>query len=76
MAFITVENMWKMQWKGQTIGALKETRCHSKTIEVPLVENVFKEFDWLGLMYPPFWFSMLKSKIGYAHITGSNSRSN
>jgi len=44
--------------------------------KVPLVENVFKEFDWLGLMYPPFWFSMLKSKIGYAHITGSNSRSN
>jgi len=44
--------------------------------KVPLVENVFKEFDWLGLMYPPFWFSMLKSKIGYAHITGRNSRSN
>jgi len=31
---------------------------------------------WLGLMYPPFWFSMLKYKIGYTHITGRNSRSN
>src|SRR5882724_5891844 len=26
-------------------------------------------------MYPPFWFSMLKYKIGYAHIIGRNSRS-
>ena len=26
-------------------------------------------------MYPPFWFSTLKSKIGYAHITGRNLRS-
>ena len=26
-------------------------------------------------MYPPFWFSMLKYKIGYAHTTGRNSRS-
>ena len=28
-----------------------------------------------SLIYPPFWFSMLKYKIGYAHTTGRNSRS-
>ena len=31
-------SMWKMQWKGQTIRILKETRCHSGKI-------VFKELD-------------------------------
>jgi len=31
--------------------------------KVPLVEKfVFKEMIWLGLMHPPFWFSMLESK--------------
>ena len=29
---------WRIQWKGQTIGTLKETRCHSWKF-------VFKEFD-------------------------------
>src|SRR5882724_7821220 len=35
---ITVEEMWRMWWKRQTIGTLKETRCHLETIEVPLME--------------------------------------
>jgi len=39
VALITVEKMWKMQWKRQTIGSLKKTRCHLETIGVPLVEN-------------------------------------
>jgi len=38
VALITVEEMWRMQWKGQTIGTLKETRCH-------LWKIVFKELD-------------------------------
>src|SRR5882724_9811974 len=45
VALITVEEMWRMQWKRQTIGILKETRCHLETIEVPLMKIVFKEFD-------------------------------
>jgi len=45
VALITVEEMWRMQWKRQTTGTLKETRCHSETIGVPLMEIVFKEFD-------------------------------
>jgi len=32
----------------------KGTRCHSDTIEVPLMESVFKEFDLVSLMYPAF----------------------
>jgi len=36
VVFITVEEMWRMQWKKETIGTLKKTRCH-------LWEKVFKE---------------------------------
>ena len=39
VALITVEKMWRMWWKRETIGTLKETRCHLETIEVPLMEN-------------------------------------
>src|SRR5882724_4797898 len=52
---ITVEEMWRMQWKRETIGTLKDTRCH-------LGKIVFKEMIWFSLMHPPFWFSMLKPK--------------
>ena len=45
MALITVEEMWEMQWKRQTIGTLKEKRCHSETMEVSLMKIVFREFD-------------------------------
>jgi len=31
VAPITVEEMWRMQWKRGTIRTLKETRCHSET---------------------------------------------
>jgi len=37
--------------------------------KVPLVETVFKEIIQFCLMPPPFWFSTLKSKIGYTHTT-------
>src|SRR5882724_10441676 len=30
---------------------------------------------WLGLMYPPFWFSMLKSKQAILILLEGNSRS-
>jgi len=50
-----------MQLKGQTIGTLK-IRCHWETIEVPLMEILYLgSLIQLGLMYPPFWFSMLES---------------
>src|SRR5882724_10740284 len=49
---------------------LKETECHSETIEVPHMKGVLSSLIWLGLIYPPFWFSMLESKKGYTHITG------
>ena len=39
VVFITVEEMWRNQWKEKTIGTLKETRCHLETIEVPLMEK-------------------------------------
>ena len=64
VALITVGEMWRMWWKRETIGTLKETRCQSW-------KTVFKEMIWFCLMYPPFWFSTLESKKGYAHITGS-----
>src|SRR5882724_13142631 len=36
-------SLWRkcgeMWWKRQTIGTLKETRCHLEAIEVPLMEN-------------------------------------
>jgi len=51
-----------MWWKRKTIGTLKETRCHLETIEVPLMEIIFKELIQLGFMYSPFWFSMLEYK--------------
>jgi len=52
---ITVEEMWRMWWKRETIRTLKQTRCH-------LWKIVFKEMIQFGLIYPPFWFSMLESK--------------
>ena len=52
VAHITVEEMWRTWWKRETIGTLKEARCHSWKI-------VFKEMILFSLMYPPFWFSML-----------------
>jgi len=39
VALVTMEKKWRMQCKRETIGILKETRCHLETIEVPLVEN-------------------------------------
>jgi len=62
MALITVEEMWRMQWKRETIGTLKETRCHSETIEVHSWKIVFRRWFGFGLMHPPFWFSIFKSK--------------
>jgi|SRR5882724_2238236 len=41
VALTTVEKMWRMQWKSQTVGTLKETGCHSWKI-------VFKEIVQLG----------------------------
>ena len=61
-----------MREKRQTIGTLKETRCHSDTIEVPLMESVFKEFDLVSLMYPAFWFSMLESKMAMLILLEGN----
>jgi len=51
VALITVEEMWRIWWKREAIGTLKETRCH-------LWKNVFKEIICFGLMYPPFWLSI------------------
>jgi len=43
-------SLWKKMWIKEAVKAdkrgVKETRCHSETIEVPLEEKyVFKEFD-------------------------------
>jgi len=53
---------------------LKETECHWETIEVPHMEGVFKELVWLGLRYPPFWFSMLESKKATLILLEGNLR--
>jgi len=53
---------------------LKETKCHSETIEVPLMESVFKALIQSGLMYPPFWFSMLASKKAMLILLKGNLR--
>src|SRR5882724_5652659 len=69
VAPIIVEEMWRMWWKRETIGTLKETRCHSWKI-------VFKEMIQLGSIHPPFWFSMLKSKMAMLILLeGKYSRS-
>src|SRR5882724_4999831 len=73
----------------QPISLWRQNEKQSRTNEVlkpdkvPLGDNrgathgklYLRSLIQLGLMYPPFWFSMLESKIGYAHITGRNSRS-
>jgi len=38
VTLLTVEEMWRMQWKRKIIGTQQETRCH-------LWKNVLKEFD-------------------------------
>jgi len=53
VALIIVEEMWRMQWKRETIWTLNQKRCHSETIEEPLVEKCFKEIIHFGLIYPP-----------------------
>jgi len=53
----------------------EETRCHSKEIEVPLMENCSLDMIQYGLMYPPFWFSTLKSKRLMLILLEGNSRS-
>jgi len=42
---------------------LKETRCHSWKMDLRSLIQV-------GLMYPPFWFSTLKSKKAMLILTG------
>src|SRR5882724_2447893 len=62
---------------------LKETRCHSETIKVPLGDNkgatlgkvYLRSLIWSGLMYPPFWFSMLESKKAMLILLEGNLRS-
>src|SRR5882724_11471667 len=62
---------------------LKETRCHSETIKVPLGDNkgatlgkvYLRSLIWSGLMYPPFWFSMLESKKVKLILLEGNLRS-
>jgi len=57
----------KKRWRN----AVKETNNRDpKGDKVPLMENVFKELIQLGLMYPPFWFSMLESKKVMLILTG------
>ena len=46
-----------------TIGTLKETRCH-------LWKIVFNEMIWFSLMYEPFWFSTLEFKKAMLIFTG------
>jgi len=45
----------------EIVGKERDNR-ESKGDKVPLWKIVFKEMIWFGLRYPPFWFSMLKSK--------------
>ena len=55
---------------------LRETKCHSETIKVPLVEKcILRSLIWLCLIYPPFWFSMLKSKKATLILLEGNLRS-
>src|SRR5882724_7764537 len=76
VVLITVEEMWR--------NVVEETNNRNhKGDKVPLRDNrgathgklYLRSLIQLGLMYPPFWFSTLESKIGYAHIIGRNSRS-
>ena len=53
----------------------EETTWHSKTIEVPLVENCTWDMIELSLMHPPFWFSMLKYKQATLILLEGNLRS-
>jgi len=48
--------------KSRTSEVLKGTRCHSWKLYL-------RSLIWLGLMCPPFWFSIPKYKIGCTHIT-------
>ena len=61
----TVEKMWRMQWKGQTIGTLKETRCHSWKI-------VFKELDLVRFNLSSLMVLYDQIQKIYAHMTGRN----
>src|SRR5882724_2238355 len=73
VVLITVEEMWR--------NAVEETNNRDpKEDKVPLRDNrgathgklYLRSLIQLGLMYPHFWFSILKSKKGSAHITGRN----
>jgi len=54
----------------------RETKCHSETIKVTLMEKcILRSLIWSGLMYPPFWFSMLESKKAMLILLQGNLRS-
>src|SRR5882724_647132 len=59
----TVEIRCRMWWKRGQWESQEETKCHSKTLEVPLTENCIWEMIWPCLMYPPFLTSMVISKV-------------
>src|SRR5882724_5082066 len=64
-------SLWKKMWIKAAVKAdkrdLKETRCHSETIEVPLEENMYlRSLIWLE--------NASSLLVLYAHITGRKNQ--